>query len=200
MNSIAKTLGAGAFVLGLAAPFAGSPYPIVRGNIDVNGIARTIAKGDDHVEPLQLARWIRDRRASLRVIDVRTAGEFAEYAIPTAENIPLEQLPHASFAPDDTLVLYSEGGAHAAQAWMLLRAMGHTDVYFIRGGLVDWYVDVMRPVLSPDASKEEAIEFEKVADLSHYFGGVPQLGQAEDRMHVTSDKTPRIATIRRRGC
>jgi len=148
----AKRLGAGAVVLGLAAPFAGSPYTSTRGHIDVDDIAHVIARGEDHITPLQLALWIRNRQRGLRVIDVRPPSEFAQYAIPTAENISLELLPRTSFAPGETIVLYSEGGAHAAQAWMMLRAMGLRRVYFISGGLVDWYDDVMSPVLPPDAS------------------------------------------------
>jgi rhodanese-related sulfurtransferase len=203
--SFTKSLGAGAVVMGLAAPFAGSPYLPARGRIDLNDIARVIAKGEDHVAPLQLAGWIRDRKPKLRVIDVRSAVEFADYSIPTAENIPLELLPHASFAPDEVLVLYSEGGAHAAQAWMMLRAMGHRNVYFIGGGLVDWYWDVMSPVLPPHASLEEQAAFARMEELSRYFGGVPQLGLSSSETSRTSssasrEKTPRIANIRRRGC
>ena len=188
--TVAKRLGAGAVVLGLAAPFAGSPYVSMRGHIDVDDIAQVIAKGEDHIAPVQLARWIRERRPRLRVIDVRRPAEFAEYAIPTAESIPLELLPRSSFAADETIVLYSEGGAHAAQAWIMLRAMGYRSVYFISGGLVDWDVDVMSPVLPPDASNQERAAFESAADLSRYFGGDPQLAVAERKG----------SSPRRRGC
>lgn len=188
--TVAKRLGAGAVVLSLAAPFAGSPYVSMRGHIDVDDIARVIANGEDHIAPVQLARWIRERRPRLRVIDVRLPTEFAEYAIPTAENIPLEWLPRSSFLADETIVLYSEGGAHAAQAWMMLRAMGHRSVYFISGGLVDWDIDVMNPVLPPDASSAERAAFASTADLSRYFGGDPQLEAAERQG----------SSPRRRGC
>ena len=200
--TIAKRLGAGAVVLGLAAPFAGSPYMSARGHIDVDDIAEIIAKGEDHIAALQLAQWIRERRPRLRVIDVRRPEEFAEYAIPTAENIPLDLLSRSSFTADETLVLYSEGGAHAAQAWMMLRAMGYRSVYFISGGLVDWDDDVMHPVLPQDASSEERTAFESTAELSRYFGGVPQLAWSTDQVNAPSvgARTPRIAKVRRRGC
>jgi rhodanese-related sulfurtransferase len=187
--TVGKKLGAGAAVLGLAAPFAGSPYLATRGQMDVPGIAQVIARGEDHITAVELARWIRARKPRLRVIDVRDPAGFAEYAIPTAENIPLELLPRASFAADETIVLYSEGGAHAAQAWMMLRAMGYRNVYFISGGLVDWDLEVINPVLPPDASREQRAAFESRVDLSHYFGGDPQL-EASDRARPP----------RRRGC
>jgi rhodanese-related sulfurtransferase len=205
--NVVKSLGVSAIVLGLAAPFAGSPYLSARDGIDVNDIAQVIARGEDHIEPLFLAHWIRDRKPQLRVIDVRRPEEFAEYAIPTAENIPIESLPRASFAANETLVLYSEGGAHAAQAWMLLRAVGHRNVFFIRGGLVDWYLEVMSPVLPSNASNEEKIVFERTAELSRYFGGVPQIGLAAPATPLALERgptvhvnAPRIASIRRRGC
>jgi hypothetical protein len=134
------------------------------------------------------------------VIDVRSPDEFAEYSIATAENIPLESLPRATFGADETIVLYSEGGAHAAQAWMMLRAMGHRSVFFISGGLVDWHWEVMSPLLSPDATREQRAAFESAAELSRYFGGVPQLGLTPSEEISIRKDAPRVAKLRRRGC
>jgi len=200
--TVAKKLGVGAAVLGFAAPFAGTPYVSSRGHIDVEDVAQVIAKGEDHIDALVLAQWIRDRKPRLRVIDVRYPTEFEAYSIPTAENIPLAQLPHAKFAADETIVLYSEGGAHAAQAWMMLRAMGYRGVFFISGGLVDWDLEVMNPVLPLDASPEARIAFEKTAELSRYFGGDPRIGAAsgEDQPAAVGLRAARSAPLRRRGC
>lgn len=199
--TIARNLGAGALALGLAAPFAGSPYQATPAHFDIDQIARLIASGEDHVAPLQLAAWIRERKPGLRVIDVRTPAEFAEYAIPTAENIPVDQLARTAFASTETVVLYSEGGAHAGQAWVMLKAMGVANVTFISGGLVDWYVDVMSPTLAPDASPAETQAFEATADLSRYFGGEPTIGTAAtETAPPRATPPPRIADVRRRGC
>lgn len=200
--TVVKKLGVGAAVLGFAAPFAGSPYMSSRGQLDIEDIAQVIAKGEDHIAARDLARWIRDRKPRLRVIDVRYPAEFESYAIPTAENIPLERLPQTSFAADETIVLYSEGGAHAAQAWMMLRAMGYRSVYFISGGLVDWDLEIMNPVLPLDASAEERAAFENTAELSRYFGGDPQVGPTEGERSSRSGafKPARVAPLRRRGC
>jgi 3-mercaptopyruvate sulfurtransferase SseA len=40
----------------------------------------------------------------------------------------------AAFNPSDTIVLLSEGGAHAAQAWVFLQIRGYRNVFFLRGG------------------------------------------------------------------
>ena len=41
----------------------------------------------------------------------------------------------AAFHPSDTIVLLSEGGAHAAQAWVLLQVRGYRNVFFLRDGI-----------------------------------------------------------------
>jgi rhodanese-related sulfurtransferase len=195
----ASTLGASALLLGVAAPFAGSPYRAPQ-HLDVDGLVGQIERGEDHVTALELAGWIRERKPGLRVIDVRTAEEFAAYSIPTAENIPLDRLARSSFREDETIVLYSEGGAHAGQAWVLLKALGRENIRFIAGGLVDWHYEVMAPVLAPDASAQDRQAFEAASELSRYFGGEPGLSPTQEPRAVGTATRPRVASLRRRGC
>jgi len=193
--TVTRRLGVSALGLGLAAAFASSPYRHRSGRIDIGRAVTAIEDGGDHVTALELAAWIRDRKPGLRVIDVRPAADFTAYAIPTAENIPLDLLMRTVFQPHETVVHYSEGGAHAGQAWVLLRALGVFNACFIAGGLADWRDDVMSPMLSPDATPEEKRAFATAAELSRYFGGQPSTGER-------ACPTPAIATnnLRRRGC
>ena len=193
--NVNRRLGVSALLCGLAAPLAGSPYRQVRGQIDAEAMARLIMNGEDHVSALTLAKWIRAGKPGLRVIDVRSPGEFSEFAIPTAENLPLDVLLRTRFNADDVLVLYSEGGAHAGQAWTLLWAMGVHNAWFIAGGLADWRDEVLAPVLAKDASLADALAFEKTAELSRYFGGTPSIGEGAAGRTSTS-----MARARRRGC
>jgi 3-mercaptopyruvate sulfurtransferase SseA len=110
----------------------------VRGQVDVDALTSMIATERDHIDARDLAQWIKIRKPGLRVIDLRAAEAFSADHIPTAENLPLEKLGHAGFSPTDTVVLYSQGGAHAAQAWVLLRALGLHQVYFLSGGFDEW--------------------------------------------------------------
>lgn len=182
-----RRLGMSALACGLAAPLAGSPYRALRGALDVEQTAQIIMEGHDHVSALQLAAWIRERKRGLRVIDVRQPEQFGQDAIPTAENLPLDALLRTSFAAHECVILYSEGGAHAAQAWILLRAMGVVNAWFIAGGLADWHDDVFAPVLVHGAGSYQA-------ELSRYFGGVPTVGNAAAAGHG------QVVTPRRRGC
>lgn len=171
-----RVLAVAALLLGALAPFAGSPYRVPRGAINVRELAGQVSREEDHVTALELAAWIKDRKPGLRVIDLRPEKEFEEYHLPRAEWMTFEQLLSAHFAKDETVVLISDGGAHAAQGWVFLRALGHEQVYFLRGGVGEWLDQVMNPP--------------KTTELSRYFGGVARgNGTADD-----------VAKMRRRGC
>ena len=191
-----RMLGATALALGVAAPFAGNPAGGATA-IDVAALARIVAAQQDHVSALQLARWIRDGKQGLRVIDVRSPREFAHFSIPTAENIPIADIPAARFADDETIVLYSEGGAHAAQAWVFLKAAGVRNALFIQGGLGDWFDEVAQPIIPADAPPARRAE---IAELSEYFGGSPRTAQPGEALPQNDDTTALVANARRRGC
>jgi rhodanese-related sulfurtransferase len=176
LRSNAAYLAVGiALVLGLGAAFAGTPDRARNARLDVESLARAVEHEDDHVTAIELAEWIRDRRLGLRVIDIRSSGEFDALHIPTAERIPLSDLAKTPFRRDETIVLYSEGGAHAGQGWVFLRALGYTQVYFLRGGLREWLDEVMTPTIDPRADDSTKKVFARVSDLSRYFGGSPRI-------------------------
>ena len=166
-------LTGGAVALGVLAPFVGSPYSMHHGSVDVAALARNVAREEDHVTALELAQWIKDRRRGLRVLDLRSREEYEAYHIPTAELLSIDSVATTPFRADETLVLYSEGGAHAAQAWVFLRALGYRDVFFLRGGLYEWLEQVMNPTLG-DTTPAARDSFARAAVLSRYFGGVPR--------------------------
>ena len=165
-----------ALVLGVAAALAGTPDRARNARLNVDDLARAVEHEDDHVTAIELAEWIRDRRQGLRVVDIRSSGEFNAMHIPTAERIPLTDLSRTPFQRDETIVLYSEGGAHAGQGWVFLRALGYTNVYFLRGGLREWLDEVMAPTIQPTATDSVRKAFAHVSDLSRYFGGSPRVG------------------------
>jgi rhodanese-related sulfurtransferase len=189
-------LGIGAFVLAVAAAFAGRPTSTPPGRIDVDALSSAIAHEDDHVTAVELAEWLRDSKAGLRIIDVRSAEEFDEYHIPRAENVPLPSIGKTNFGRRETLVLYSDGGAHAAQAWVLLQSLGFTNVFFLRGGLGEWLDDVMQPTLATGATPAERDAFRKISELSTFFGGKPTAGPRQPA-GATSE---RVKAMRRGGC
>ena len=200
-----------ALVLGVLAALAGTPDRARNARLDVESLATAVEHDDDHVTAVELAEWIKDRRLGLRVIDIRSSEEFNAAHIPTAERIPLSDLPKTPFRRDETIVLYSEGGAHAGQGWVFLRALGYDQVYWLRGGIREWLDDVMNPTMDSRATDSVRKAFSRVSDLSRYFGGSPHVGvtrkptaQEDVRHQVSRDSSVaqqvKILSTWRRGC
>ena len=186
-------LALAAVALAATAPFAGSPFTSARGMIDVDELARMVAREEDHVTALELAQWIRDHRA-VRILDLRPRAQCDSLHIPGAERVAIDSLTVLGLHTRDTVVLYSEAGAHAAQAWVFLRALGFRHAYFLRGGVYEWIDQVLSPTLAVNATDVERLAFTRTAALSRYFGGLPRSGVPR----VEQAKT--VAQIRRRGC
>ena len=177
-----RVIAASVVALSALAAFVGSPEPRQSQGASRQALASEIEHETDHVTALELAEWIRERRPGLRVLDVRADSEYAAYHIPGAEHTTLGVLAATKFSQSETLVLYSEGGAHAAQAWVLLRSAGVRNVFFLRGGVLEWLDDVMNPVVA--------------SELTRYFGGVPRL----TAVPIPGAGAPVIASMRRRSC
>jgi rhodanese-related sulfurtransferase len=172
-----QKLAALALVLGAVALLA-QPHrgPFVK--LDGRELALVVEQEVDHVTALELAAWIVEGRANYRLIDLRTADEYTAYHIPTAENVPLSDLVDYPLLRTEKVVLYSEGGIHSAQAWMLLRAQGHESAYMVLGGLEAWKDEVLYPAMPADASPRQRAQFERAAALAQFFGGQPRAAGA----------------------
>jgi rhodanese-related sulfurtransferase len=135
--------------LGLVAAFAGNPYRGAFARVDTKQLALDAGNKADHVSAVQLADWIVEGRNDFLLIDVRDAAEFAAYHIPGARHVPLAELTSDFVARNERIVVCSEGGIHAAQAWYLLRSLGFPAVYLLFGGLEEWKDTVLYPQAPP---------------------------------------------------
>lgn len=164
-----------AFVLGAVA-IAATPYTGTKATVDTRALALEVATEADHVEPLDLASWIIAGRADYRLVDLRTDTEFAQYHIPTAENVPLATLPGAGLGRNEKIVLYSDGGIHSVQAWLLLRASEYQTVYVLKGGLDEWKEQVLFPILTENPNDFQRARDERLKSMAAFFGGQPRIG------------------------
>ena len=146
--------------------------PVV--TLDTRELAQIVEQEVDHVTPSELAAWIVQGRSDYRLIDLRAASDYVAYHIPTAENVTVAALPEFPFQRTEKIVLYSDGGIHAAQAWMLMQAQGYRAVYTVLGGLEGWKDEVLYPALPAQASGVERARFERAVALSRFFGGEPR--------------------------
>jgi rhodanese-related sulfurtransferase len=177
--SLNQRLAAVLLLLAIIALFAGDPYSSAKTSIDAQELAMIVDTKVDHVTVEELADWIIQNKSDYRLIDLRTDKEFGEYNIPTSENILLSDLLNAGLQRNEKIVIYSEGGIHSAQAWFLLRAKDYKSVYILFGGLEEWKDKILFPRIAENASAEQLQAFEKIKQVSKYFGGTPQTGASE---------------------
>ncbi|HUP88642.1 MAG TPA: rhodanese-like domain-containing protein [Longimicrobiales bacterium] len=171
--------------LGVSALIVGSK----RGpTVDFDELARTVEREEDHVDAVELGRWLMEKKHGLRIVDIRSAEDYAAFHLPKAENIQLGSINRLEVKPGQTVVLYSDGGTHAAQAWFILRARGFRNVYFLRGGLTEWMDEVMAPIAPVDARTREVME---------YFGGLPQPAGTVRSFESVKD---RVKALKKRTC
>lgn len=86
-------------------------------------------------------RRLRTETPVVRVIDVRTGGEFESIHIPGSYNIPLDTLgEHAQdlAAVDHPVVLVCQSGGRATTAHDTLERAGKSGLYVLDGGMNAW--------------------------------------------------------------
>jgi len=194
--------------LAIAAAVLGSAAAVAdfRPSVREAQLASEIESERDHMSALDLADRIRKTEPNLNVIDLRSPAEFREFHIPGARNLSISQLSAGRLPRNATIVLYSEGGTHAAQAWVLMRLQGYPNVFVLREGIYEWVSRVHDPKLAVDATPQERAEFERAAELSRYFGGTPSIGVPRSEIpsgywqNSPPPSAPLIQKIRRGGC
>jgi rhodanese-related sulfurtransferase len=179
-----KSIAAFAIVLGTAAAIVGTPSRRERVVLDTDQLARIVENEEDHVDATDLAGWIQEKKSGLRIIDLRSRAEFDSLHIPGAISHSLVGLDSA-VRREETIVLYSDGGVHSAQAWFLLKARQFPRVYFLRGGYEEWESEVLFPRFSRQQLSDP--EVQKRIRLAESFGGKAILTKTET--HVTSPTT-----------
>jgi rhodanese-related sulfurtransferase len=173
--TVNQKLAAVALVLGLGALVIGAPSSSGRVTLDTRELAAIVEGEVDHVTPEDVADWLVAGRQDFRLVDLRSKADFGIYHLPGAERIPITEIEDAGLPRNEKIVLYSQGGIHAAQAWMLLKARRYPAVYLLLGGLDQWNERVLYPRRPPEgASSEELAQFERAAARAQVFGGAPR--------------------------
>ena len=177
--TLSQRLALVAAVLGLGALLIGNPLAGGKVTLDERELAAIVEGEVDHVTPDQLADWIVEGRQDYRLIDLRPEADYTAYHIPSAERLPITELPDADLPRNEKILLYSAEGIHSAQAWFLLKAKQYPAVYILLGGLKQWNEQVIYPV-DPGAAAAPAdrIAFAKAAERARYFGGGPRSAAA----------------------
>jgi len=120
-----------------------------RSLLAIAGLAFTAAGCADHIGRGELLARI-DAGSAPAIVDVRSAGEYAESHVPGAVHIPFysllgnsERVPQGA-GPDEPVVVYCEHGPRAgiarAQLWFAL----DRPVLFLDGHMTAWKEDGLR--------------------------------------------------------
>ena len=169
----ARVLMAFMLFFGFIALFVGNPYRGSKTLIDTKELAMIVGEKVDHVEATDLADRIIQGNIDYTLIDLRDAEEYNTYHIPTAINMELAAIDFDMLPRNETIILYSGGGIHSAQAWFLFKAKGYPSVYMILDGLNAWMGDVLYPVKPEGLQGEALAAFERRAKVAEFFGGKP---------------------------
>ena len=118
------------------------------------------------------------------------------YIIPGAVVHALSDLATLTVDPKDLIVLYSDGGAHAAQGWVLLQMRGVTNARVLHDGMNGWEDDVLSPTAPAGSDTAGVARFREVRELSLWFGGRPLAAGIADAFRDPNEPRRR----RRRTC
>ena len=185
-----------ALILGTILAF--SPIEIQsKNNINFDELAQAINNRTDHITAEQLGQLIIDKDPDFQVIDLRDEAEYNKFHIPSAINLPLPTLFTSDnleyIDPYKLVVLYTNGGTHAAQAWVLLQQMGYINTTVLLGGLNYW-VDVYTNPTPPEGvyADSELFDYQfKVSAGNHFMGNVEASGTTQEAPEPVKIKIPK---------
>jgi len=84
----------------------------------------------------------------MRLVDVRSAGEIMQAALPNAEHMVMHTVPLRmnDLERDKPIVFYCRTGARSAQVCYFLKQQGMDNAINLRGGIMDWIRQGHQPV------------------------------------------------------
>jgi rhodanese-related sulfurtransferase len=97
--------------------------------------------GIKEIDAAELSDWIENASDSFSLIDVRGAAEMAQGVLPAAETMPMHLIPLriAELRKRGKIVFYCHSGARSGQVCAFLQQHGISQVFNLRGGIVDWF-------------------------------------------------------------
>lgn len=171
--------------------FAGAALVLALTGVVVGEFDRSSAiVATNQVDVYELAGWI--KRGEVVLTDLRDPVDTEVFSLPGAMSLP------------DTLAfLEAEGSAATVvvfgyedhRTWYPLQSRGY-DVKFFADGVEQWLSKILNPVIYRFAPEEELAEFERHAEISQYFGGIPRYSISPVQTMSGSDQLARV----RRGC
>lgn len=129
------------------------------------------------LHPDLIAERLINEDPSIQLVDVRPGDQFAKFTLPGAINIPLAEIGKEDWEGElnqtqKDIILFSNDDLFADQAWILCTRMGYKNLYVLKGGLNQWYKNIIAPIEPPETAPKEEFElyaFRQAASL--FFSG-----------------------------
>jgi rhodanese-related sulfurtransferase len=197
--SINRVMAIVAMTLATMALVAGTPYPSTRSDPVQPLLGNLLSTPPTVVDIVTLATWIRDRKAGLQIIDLRTREDFEAFHLPTARNTSLLELAAVEPVLSGLTVLYGADEDQVLRGLILLRTIGVQEVHILEDGVGDWLRQIINPTLYVNPTLEERLAYERGLEVSAYFGGLARRNVV--RQSDFDDSTESVlANTMRRGC
>ncbi|MEQ9266279.1 MAG: rhodanese-like domain-containing protein [Balneolaceae bacterium] len=124
----------------------------------------------DYFSVLELAQDIRGKE-NISVIDLRPASDFEKFNIPSSINLTLSELLDFETPRHSSLILYSDNDTQSEQAYFMLKGLGKTQHFVLKGGVEDWYDYILYPKLPKAVTDSNQMLVSKIKALTSFFGG-----------------------------
>ena len=118
------------------------------GELNVPGMLEVMNESGQFVTVDQVARMVVFEDTSILLVDVRNPEAYRAVHIPGAINIPVSDILNPDWSgylndPVVKPVFYSNGNTLAGEAWMLCTQKGYAGSLIMKGGMNEWYREVM---------------------------------------------------------
>lgn len=153
------------------SPAAGAPAS----ETSSAALLESIEAAQDHIEPEELADRLMQGDTNVVVVDVRDPAEYAAFHIRGAVNVPLPELTTAlaKHKNHGTIVLYSNGMTHPAEARDVLSQLGYRNAYLLTEGLKGFVERCLKPVSLRDEPLSEKESVKINAWRTFFLGAAP---------------------------
>lgn len=169
-------------------------------------LMRDVVQNTRYLTTDQVAQMIIEGDPTLELVDVRNEGDYFEYSLPRAINVPLDSILAEDYTgyfgiEDMNVVFFSNDDIKADQAWVIAKRMGYKSIYVMKGGLNCWIKTIIQPQSPAEtASKEEFELYDFRKGASMYFTGAEISAPASDGEQAVTVKRKKKSSVAEGGC
>jgi rhodanese-related sulfurtransferase len=175
MSNAYKFILAVLLVLAIGLMFL--PESSQRESVDPEILFQKIQSTSRYLSPDHVAERMINEDPTIFLIDVRSPDQYADYSLPGAFNIPLDEMALPDWEDyfkqeGIDVILFSNSHLHADQAWIIGSRFGYNNMYVMEGGLNKWFKDIMNPVQPSETASNEEFELYSFRKAAYqHFGG-----------------------------